>query len=134
MAYNQIPKTAAEMRKMSKHLKHAAEARRVYDYCVKTESSIKDPIAMDPKESNIIKIFRELKGVISIDEIKRECKIKNLKLSNQSWGNGTRGGGGANALCGGGGGGGAGAVGQDSQNVGGGGDYYDGGAGGAGSA
>ena len=62
MAYNQIPKTAAEMRKMSKHLKHAKEARRVYDYCVKAEPSIKDPIAMDPKESNLIKIIRELKG------------------------------------------------------------------------
>ena len=96
MAFNQIPKTAAEMRKMSKHLKHAAEARRVYDYCVKAESSIKDPIAMDPKDSNLIKIIRELKGVVTIDEIKRECNIKKLKLDSKTWGNGTRGGGGAN--------------------------------------
>ena len=96
MAYNAIPKTNAEMRKMSKHLKHASEAVRVYDFCVKADPSIKDPIAMDPKEKNLIKIIRELKGVITIDEIKRECNIKNLKLNAKTWGNGTRGGGGAN--------------------------------------
>mgnify|MGYP003311960390 CR=1 FL=1 len=96
MAYNQIPKTAAEMRKMSKHLKHAKEARRVYDYCVKAEPSIKDPIAMDSKDANLIKIIRELKGVITIDEIKKGAKIEKLKLDSKTWGNGTRGGGGAN--------------------------------------
>ena len=91
MAYNAIPKTEAEMRKMSKHLTASSEAIRLYSYLTNTVApDVKDPIAMDPKIGSGLKILRQLKAYVSIEELTSGAKLSKLKLNHKSWGDGSR--------------------------------------------
>jgi len=98
MAYDCIPKTSEAMRKATKAAKMqpeiAQDAIVLFTCLVEKFPSVPDPIAIDLKNKTTIKIIRELKGEIKINDLKKECEIKDLKLNAQSWGNGSRGGGG----------------------------------------
>ena len=95
MAYNVIPKTEPEMRAQSRHMTAADEVIRLYSYLTEQVPSVTDPIAMDPKQKSKLKILRELKGYMTINEIVNSAKLDRLKLDHTSWGNGSRGGGGS---------------------------------------
>ena len=95
MAYNVIPTTEAEMRAQSRHMSDAVEAIRLYSYLTEKVPSVTDPIAMDPKQKKKLKILRELKGYMTINDMKNGAKLDKLQLDHTSWGNGSRGGGGS---------------------------------------
>ena len=95
MAYNVIPTTEAEMRAQSKHMTAANEVIRLYSYLTEKVPSVTDPIAMDPKQKSKLKILRELKGYMTINDMVNGAKLDRLKLDHTSWGNGSRGGGGS---------------------------------------
>ena len=95
MAYNVIPKTEPEMRAQSRHMTAADEVIRLYSYLTEQVPSVTDPIAMDPKQKSKLKILRELKGYMTINDMVNGAKLDRLKLDHTSWGNGSRGGGGS---------------------------------------
>ena len=95
MAYNVIPTTEAEMRAQSRHMSDAVEVIRLYSYLTEKVPSVTDPIAMDPKQKKKLKILRELKGYMTINDMKNGAKLDKLQLDHTSWGNGSRGGGGS---------------------------------------
>ena len=95
MAYNVIPKTEPEMRAQSRHMTAADEVIRLYSYLTEQVPSVTDPIAMDPKQKSKLKILRELKGYMTINDMVNGDKLDRLKLDHTSWGNGSRGGGGS---------------------------------------
>ena len=95
MAYNVIPKTEPEMRAQSRHMTAANEVIRLYSYLTDKVPSVTDPIAMDPKQKSKLKILRELKGYMTINDMVNGAKLDKLKLDHTSWGNGSRGGGGS---------------------------------------
>ena len=95
MAYNVIPKTEPEMRAQSRHMTAADEVIRLYSYLTEQVPSVTDPIAMDPKQKSKLKILRELKGYMTINDMVNGAKLYRLKLDHTSWGNGSRGGGGS---------------------------------------
>ena len=95
MAYNVIPKTEPEMRAQSRHMTAANEVIRLYSYLTDKVPSVTDPIAMDPKQKSKLKILRELKGYMTINDMINGAKLDKLKLDHTSWGNGSRGGGGS---------------------------------------
>jgi len=95
MAYNVIPKTEPEMRSQSRHMAAADEVIRLYSYLTEKVPSVTDPIAMDPKQKSKLKILRELKGYMTINDMVNGAKLNKLKLDHTSWGNGSRGGGGS---------------------------------------
>ena len=98
MAYDCIPKTSEEMRKATKAAKMkpgvAQDAIVLFTCLVEKFPTVPDPIAIDVKNKTTIKIIRELKGEVTIAQMKKDCEITDLKLNAQSWGNGSRGGGG----------------------------------------
>jgi len=95
MAYNVIPKTEPEMRAQSRHMTAADEVIRLYSYLTEQVPSVTDPIAMDPKQKSKLKILRELKGYMTINDMVNGAKLDRLKLDHTPWGNGSRGGGGS---------------------------------------
>ena len=89
MAYNVIPKTEPEMRAQSRHMTAANEVIRLYSYLTDKVPSVTDPIAMDPKQKSKLKILRELKGYMTINDMINGAKLDKLKLDHTSWGNGS---------------------------------------------
>ena len=80
MAYNVIPKTEPEMRAQSRHMTAANEVIRLYSYLTDKVPSVTDPIAMDPKQKSKLKILRELKGYMTINDMVNGAKLDKLKL------------------------------------------------------
>ena len=85
MAFNFIPKSSEEIAKKS--LQTGSEIINLYDYLVKKQPSIKDPLAIDVAKPKTIKIMRDLSAKFTIRELNRYAPNLNL-----SWGNGSRGG------------------------------------------
>ena len=81
MAYNVIPKTEPEMRAQSRHMTAADEVIRLYSYLTEQVPSVTDPIAMDPKQISKLKILRELKGYMTINDMVNGAKLDRLKLA-----------------------------------------------------
>lgn len=87
MAYDFIPKSQADIQKAGVFLKEHA---RVYEYLYKKFNRV-DPIALSkkPSESKTIKVTRAFQTVTTIQQLKQETKVNDVKLS---FGEGSRGG------------------------------------------
>jgi hypothetical protein len=95
MAYNFFPTTKSEIEKAlkAKDKVLTEDLTNLFGYLQKFD---KQPLVMDTSKPRQPKIKRELSHKTSIKQITKDVKLKTLKLTDKSWGNGSSGNRGSN--------------------------------------
>lgn len=89
MAYTFFPKSVKEIDKTLKFPKVIKEEIASLYSVLNKKYKIKDPINIDPNVPKIINVARALQGTANLEQVKRDSKIKNIKIK---FGNGSLGG------------------------------------------
>ena len=87
MAYNFIPKSISELNLLGQS-KIVNDLILAYNYVIIKVPSVKSngPFSIDKNKPSSVKVYRQLNGVISLQELKRIAPSINF-----AWGNGSRG-------------------------------------------